>query len=86
MFGGFSFSTQDKLKKYCKKEGIFDLSLIITDDSENIVVDHTNVLEMINYCTLGDYIVATHIVHVINDILLLNNPAGDLAEKALFYR
>jgi len=86
MSHGYSFSTQDKLKKYCKDNENIDLTLI--DESENINVDHIKVLEMINFCFLGDYQNTIKIVTIMHDILFTSNYFGErqLAVKVLYYR
>ena len=54
---GYSFQTQEKLKAYCKKNRInLDLEeSIFTEAEHGKSVDHDRVLEVINYCSLGDY-------------------------------
>ena len=47
---GYSFQTQEKLKDYCQKNRI-NLDLV----EYRQTVDHDRILEMINYCSLGDY-------------------------------
>ena len=47
---GFSFITQEKLKDYCKKNSII-LSLMVYE----LTLNHDKILEIINYCSLGDY-------------------------------
>jgi len=47
---GYSFTTQDKLKDYCKKNWI-NLGLTVYDPT----INHDKILEIINYCSLGDY-------------------------------
>ena len=82
----FSFSTQDKLNKYCKEEGNIDLTLL--DDTEAINVSHNHVLEMINYCSLGDYQRAFKIVENVKDIFISAKALSEesLAVKVIYYR
>ena len=47
---GYSFKTQEKLKDCCQKNRI-NLDLV----EYRQTVDHDQILEMINYCSLGDY-------------------------------
>ena len=47
---GFSFITQEKLKDYCKKNSII-LNLLVYE----LTLNHDKILEIINYCSLGDY-------------------------------
>ena len=47
---GYSFATQDKLKEFCKKNSI-TLGLTNYDPT----INHDDILEIFNYCSLGDY-------------------------------
>ena len=47
---GFSFITQEKLKDYCKKN-LINLNLCEYEHT----LTHDKILEIINYCSLGDY-------------------------------
>ena len=47
---GYSITTQDKLKEFCKKNSI-TLGLTNYDPT----INHDDILEIINYCSLGDY-------------------------------
>ena len=46
---GYSFTTQDKLKEFCKKN-LITLGLTNYDPT----INHDDILEIINYCSLGD--------------------------------
>ena len=72
--GGYSFSTQDKLKLYCTENENIDLTLY--EETEKINVDHINVLEMINYCFMGNYQKSIIIVDVMNLILIISKYFG----------
>ena len=47
---GYSFITQEKLKDYCKKN-LINLNLWVYDHT----LTQDKILEIINYCSLGDY-------------------------------
>ena len=83
---GFSFLTQDQLIKYFKEEDHIDLTLV--EETENINVGHNHVVEMINYCSMGDYQDAIMIVKIINDIVWFGDIRREqaLVVKVLYYR
>ena len=49
---GFSFITQDKLKEFCRKNNI---NFELWSYDPELQVHHTRILEIINYCSMGDY-------------------------------
>jgi len=81
----FIFLTQDQFKKYIKREGVTDLTLV--EETENINIGHNHVVEMINYCSYGDYQRAITIVEIINEVVWFGKWRGeiDLIVKVLFY-
>jgi len=56
---GFSFRTQDKLKEFCRKNNI---NFELWNYDPELQVHHTRILEIINYCSMGDYEVALSLV------------------------
>ena len=63
---GYNFQTQEKLKSFCKENRI-NLEL----DSEGFLplIEHDRTLEIINYCSLGDYEKAVSLVMIVSGFL-----------------